>query len=147
MIDPKVLERHGLKPDEYDRIVAFMGREPNLTELGIFRRNVTVIRPSTMAVSRSIDQTSERSSRLSVAAAGRSPPAPPAGGAGRSGLPQAASAIIVSEHGHIENLPKDAGVSPRGGLALGPAPPSPSEATAVLGLRRSEDPERRDPRT
>jgi phosphoribosylformylglycinamidine synthase II len=36
MIDPTVLERHGLKPDEYDRIVAFMGREPNLTELGIF---------------------------------------------------------------------------------------------------------------
>jgi len=36
MIDPKVLERHGLKPDEYDRIVAFMGRDPNLTELGIF---------------------------------------------------------------------------------------------------------------
>src|SRR2546430_1976781 len=36
MIDPRVIERHGLKPDEYDRIVAFMGREPNLTELGIF---------------------------------------------------------------------------------------------------------------
>jgi phosphoribosylformylglycinamidine synthase len=36
MMDSKVLERHGLKPDEYDRIVAFMGREPNLTELGIF---------------------------------------------------------------------------------------------------------------
>src|SRR5436305_3813983 len=36
MIDAKVLERHGLKPDEYDRIVQFMGREPNLTELGIF---------------------------------------------------------------------------------------------------------------
>jgi phosphoribosylformylglycinamidine synthase len=36
MIDAKVLERHGLKRDEYDRIVAFMGREPNLTELGIF---------------------------------------------------------------------------------------------------------------
>ena len=33
---PSVLERHGLKPDEYDRIVAFLGREPNLTELGIF---------------------------------------------------------------------------------------------------------------
>ena len=32
----QVLERHGLKPDEYDRIVAFLGREPNLTELGIF---------------------------------------------------------------------------------------------------------------
>jgi phosphoribosylformylglycinamidine synthase subunit PurL len=36
MIDSKVLERHGLKPDEYARIVEFMGREPNLTELGIF---------------------------------------------------------------------------------------------------------------
>ena len=35
-IDPSVLERHGLKPDEYDRILSFMGREPNLTELGIF---------------------------------------------------------------------------------------------------------------
>src|SRR5436190_13570616 len=36
MVDPDVLERHGLKPDEYDRIVQFLGREPNLTELGIF---------------------------------------------------------------------------------------------------------------
>ena len=36
MIDAKILERHGLKPDEYDRIVASLGREPNLTELGIF---------------------------------------------------------------------------------------------------------------
>jgi phosphoribosylformylglycinamidine synthase II len=36
MIDAKVLERHGLKNDEYARIVQFMGREPNLTELGIF---------------------------------------------------------------------------------------------------------------
>jgi len=36
MIDPQLLERHGLKPDEYERIVLFMGREPNLTELGIF---------------------------------------------------------------------------------------------------------------
>jgi phosphoribosylformylglycinamidine synthase subunit PurL len=36
MTNPKILEQHGLKPDEYDRIVAFMGREPNLTELGIF---------------------------------------------------------------------------------------------------------------
>ena len=36
MIDTTVLERHGLKPDEYDRIVQFMGRQPNLTELGIF---------------------------------------------------------------------------------------------------------------
>ncbi len=36
MIDSHVIERHGLKPDEYDRIVEFLGREPNLTELGIF---------------------------------------------------------------------------------------------------------------
>jgi phosphoribosylformylglycinamidine (FGAM) synthase-like enzyme len=36
MIDAAVLDRHGLKRDEYDRIVAFLGREPNLTELGIF---------------------------------------------------------------------------------------------------------------
>jgi phosphoribosylformylglycinamidine synthase subunit PurL len=36
MIDQQVLERHGLKSDEYDRIVQFMGRAPNLTELGIF---------------------------------------------------------------------------------------------------------------
>ena len=36
MIDLQVLERHGLKGDEYDRILKFMGREPNLTELGIF---------------------------------------------------------------------------------------------------------------
>jgi phosphoribosylformylglycinamidine synthase len=35
-IDPQVLERHGLKPDEYERIVRFLGREPNITELGIF---------------------------------------------------------------------------------------------------------------
>jgi phosphoribosylformylglycinamidine synthase len=35
-IDPQTIERHGLKPDEYERIVRFMGREPNLTELGIF---------------------------------------------------------------------------------------------------------------
>ena len=36
MIDAQTLERHGLKPAEYDRIVAFLGRDPNLTELGIF---------------------------------------------------------------------------------------------------------------
>jgi phosphoribosylformylglycinamidine synthase len=36
MIDSSILERHGLKADEYDRIVGFLGREPNLTELGIF---------------------------------------------------------------------------------------------------------------
>src|SRR5258706_308255 len=36
MIDPETLDRHGLTPDEYDRIVGFLAREPNLTELGIF---------------------------------------------------------------------------------------------------------------
>jgi phosphoribosylformylglycinamidine synthase len=35
-IDSAVLERHGLKPDEYDRIVRALKREPTLTELGIF---------------------------------------------------------------------------------------------------------------
>ena len=35
-MDPDTIQRHGLKPDEYERIVARLGREPNLTELGIF---------------------------------------------------------------------------------------------------------------
>jgi len=34
--DTKTLERHGLTPDEYQRIVTRLGREPNLTELGLF---------------------------------------------------------------------------------------------------------------
>jgi phosphoribosylformylglycinamidine synthase len=34
--DSAVLERHGLTPDEYERIVRALGREPSLTELGIF---------------------------------------------------------------------------------------------------------------
>jgi phosphoribosylformylglycinamidine synthase len=36
MIDRTVVEQHGLSPDEYERVKAFLGREPNLTELGIF---------------------------------------------------------------------------------------------------------------
>src|SRR5215208_5123932 len=35
-VDPAVLERHGLTPEEYNRIVASLHREPTLTELGIF---------------------------------------------------------------------------------------------------------------
>src|SRR5688500_20298194 len=35
-IDSQVLERHGIKPDEYDRILQLLGREPNLLELGLF---------------------------------------------------------------------------------------------------------------
>ena len=34
-IDAAVLERHGITPDEYDRIRELMGREPNLLELGL----------------------------------------------------------------------------------------------------------------
>ena len=36
VIDSAVLERHGIKPDEYDRIQQLLGREPNLLELGLF---------------------------------------------------------------------------------------------------------------
>ena len=35
-IDRALLDRHGLTPDEYDRIVGALGREPSITELGIF---------------------------------------------------------------------------------------------------------------
>src|ERR1043166_5034000 len=35
-IDQKVLDRHGLTRDEYDRIVRALKREPTDTELGIF---------------------------------------------------------------------------------------------------------------
>src|SRR5690349_22987539 len=31
-----LLARHNLTPDEYERIRGFLGREPNLTELGLF---------------------------------------------------------------------------------------------------------------
>jgi phosphoribosylformylglycinamidine synthase len=36
MIDSRLLERHGVTRAEYDRIVQLLGREPNVTELGIF---------------------------------------------------------------------------------------------------------------
>ena len=35
-ITPDVVAEHGLAPDEYDRILKALGREPNLVELGIF---------------------------------------------------------------------------------------------------------------
>ncbi len=35
-ITPEIVEQHGLKPDEYEKIKELMGREPNLTELGVF---------------------------------------------------------------------------------------------------------------
>jgi phosphoribosylformylglycinamidine synthase II len=34
--DPEILQRHGITPDEYVRIKDLLGREPNLTELGMF---------------------------------------------------------------------------------------------------------------
>ena len=36
MITPEILDQHNITPDEYERIKQLMGREPNLTELGIF---------------------------------------------------------------------------------------------------------------
>ena len=36
MIDKKILEQHGLNEEEYRLIVELVGKEPNLTELGIF---------------------------------------------------------------------------------------------------------------
>ena len=35
-ITPELVADHGLKPDEYQRILDLIGREPTLTELGIF---------------------------------------------------------------------------------------------------------------
>ncbi|KFC69191.1 Phosphoribosylformylglycinamidine synthase 2 [Devosia sp. LC5] len=36
VITPQLVADHGLKPDEYDKIVALIGRTPTYTELGIF---------------------------------------------------------------------------------------------------------------
>jgi phosphoribosylformylglycinamidine synthase II len=36
MIDKKVIAEHNLTPEEYEKIVELIGREPNITELGIF---------------------------------------------------------------------------------------------------------------
>ncbi len=35
-ITPELVAEHGLKPDEYQRVLDLIGREPTLTELGIF---------------------------------------------------------------------------------------------------------------
>ena len=35
-ITPELIASHGLKPDEYARILEIIGREPTFTELGIF---------------------------------------------------------------------------------------------------------------
>src|SRR6059036_1004552 len=36
MVDATLIAQHGLTAEEFDRVVTFLGREPNLTELGIF---------------------------------------------------------------------------------------------------------------
>jgi len=36
MITPEILDQHNVTPEEYERIKQLIGREPNLTELGIF---------------------------------------------------------------------------------------------------------------
>ncbi len=35
-ITPEIVAEHGLSPEEYERVLSALGREPNLTELGIF---------------------------------------------------------------------------------------------------------------
>ncbi len=35
-ISPEIIQKHGITPDEYARIKKILGREPNLTELGVF---------------------------------------------------------------------------------------------------------------
>src|SRR3546814_634309 len=35
-ITPEIVADHGLSPEEYDRVLNAIGREPNLVELGIF---------------------------------------------------------------------------------------------------------------
>jgi phosphoribosylformylglycinamidine synthase II len=35
-ITPEIIAKHGITPDEYNRILKILGREPNLTELGVF---------------------------------------------------------------------------------------------------------------
>lgn len=35
-ITPEIVAQHGLSPEEYERVLHAMGREPNMTELGIF---------------------------------------------------------------------------------------------------------------
>ena len=35
-ITPELIEKHGITPEEYDRILEILGRQPSFTELGIF---------------------------------------------------------------------------------------------------------------
>ena len=35
VITPALVAEHGLTPDEYQRLIALLGREPTFTELGV----------------------------------------------------------------------------------------------------------------
>ena len=35
-ITPEIVSKHGIKIDEYKKIISLIGKEPNLLELGIF---------------------------------------------------------------------------------------------------------------
>ena len=35
-ITPEIIKAHGITTDEYSRILKILGREPNITELGMF---------------------------------------------------------------------------------------------------------------
>ncbi|HEY2951095.1 MAG TPA: phosphoribosylformylglycinamidine synthase subunit PurL, partial [Verrucomicrobiae bacterium] len=35
-ITPELIQKHGLTPDEYERVKSILGRPPSYTELGIF---------------------------------------------------------------------------------------------------------------
>ena len=45
-ITPELVAAHGLKPDEYQRILDLIGREPSFTELGIFSACLLYTSPS-----------------------------------------------------------------------------------------------------
>ena len=47
-ITAQVVATHGFTPEEYERVLAAMGREPNLLELGIFSVmwNIAAINPA-----------------------------------------------------------------------------------------------------
>ena len=35
-ITPKIIDKHGIKPEEYKKIIDLIDKKPNLLELGIF---------------------------------------------------------------------------------------------------------------
>ena len=35
-ITPEIIDKHGIKPHEYEKIISLIGKKPNLLELGIF---------------------------------------------------------------------------------------------------------------